>query len=66
MCTGARRATIRSCCTRSARQHPRPGCAECASSPLERVLFPAAIRFKGPGFHSNDYATKSPYARKAS
>lgn len=29
-------------------------CPVCGTSELERVLFPAAIHFKGPGFHNTD------------
>jgi putative FmdB family regulatory protein len=30
-------------------------CAVCGASPVERVLFPVAVHFKGSGFYSTDY-----------
>ena len=30
-------------------------CDECGASPLERVLFPVAVHYKGSGFYSTDY-----------
>jgi putative FmdB family regulatory protein len=35
---------------------PEPkSCAVCGASPIERVLFPVAVHFKGSGFYSTDY-----------
>jgi putative FmdB family regulatory protein len=35
---------------------PSPeGCAICAAGPVEKVLFPVAVHFKGSGFYSTDY-----------
>ena len=35
---------------------PAPeACEVCGASPLEKVLYPAAIHFKGSGFYSTDY-----------
>jgi putative FmdB family regulatory protein len=35
---------------------PMPdGCAVCGASPVERVLYPVAVHFKGSGFYSTDY-----------
>lgn len=35
---------------------PAPdGCEECGAGPLERVLYPVAVHFKGSGFYSTDY-----------
>jgi putative FmdB family regulatory protein len=34
---------------------PPPKCEVCGEGPLERVLYPVAIHFKGPGFYSTDY-----------
>lgn len=35
---------------------PGPGeCQICGESPIEKVLYPAAIHFKGSGFYSTDY-----------
>jgi len=30
-------------------------CQVCGASPVEKVLYPAAIHFKGSGFYSTDY-----------
>jgi putative FmdB family regulatory protein len=30
-------------------------CEVCGESPVEKVLYPAAIHFKGSGFYSTDY-----------
>jgi putative FmdB family regulatory protein len=35
---------------------PQPEtCETCGAGPLERVLFPVAVHFKGSGFYSTDY-----------
>jgi putative FmdB family regulatory protein len=34
---------------------PPSGCQICGASPLTKVLYPAAIHFKGSGFYSTDY-----------
>jgi predicted nucleic acid-binding Zn ribbon protein len=35
---------------------PQPSeCQICGAAPLEKVLYPAAIHFKGSGFYSTDY-----------
>jgi putative FmdB family regulatory protein len=35
---------------------PGPGkCDVCGASPLERVLHPVAVHYKGSGFYSTDY-----------
>ncbi|MDQ3671065.1 MAG: zinc ribbon domain-containing protein [Actinomycetota bacterium] len=31
------------------------GCATCGAGPLEKILFPVAVHFKGSGFYSTDY-----------
>jgi putative FmdB family regulatory protein len=41
---------------------PPPGCEVCQAGPLERVLYPVAVHFKGSGFYSTDYGRG---ARKA-
>jgi putative FmdB family regulatory protein len=35
------------------------GCAACGASPVERVLSPVAVHFKGSGFYSTDYGRRS-------
>ena len=35
---------------------PQPSeCQICGAAPVEKVLYPAAIHFKGSGFYSTDY-----------
>lgn len=34
---------------------PPAGCEVCGASPVERVLYPPAVHFKGSGFYSTDY-----------
>jgi putative FmdB family regulatory protein len=31
------------------------GCEVCGEGPLERVLYPVAVHFKGSGFYTTDY-----------
>ena len=34
---------------------PAEACEVCGASPVTKVLYPAAIHFKGSGFYSTDY-----------
>ena len=34
---------------------PASECQICGASPIDKVLYPAAIHFKGSGFYSTDY-----------
>jgi putative FmdB family regulatory protein len=34
---------------------PPETCETCGSGPLQRVLYPVAVHFKGSGFYSTDY-----------
>ena len=36
-----------------------PVCEVCAEGPVERVLYPVAVHFKGSGFYSTDYGRGS-------
>ena len=46
---------------------PRPQkCEVCAASPLERVLHPVAVHYKGSGFYSTDYGRGGRKATKDS
>jgi predicted nucleic acid-binding Zn ribbon protein len=36
-----------------------PKCEVCGEGPLERVLYPVAVHFKGSGFYSTDYGRGS-------
>ena len=39
---------------------PAPeGCETCGEGPVQRVLFPVAVHFKGSGFYSTDYGRGS-------
>ena len=42
---------------------PAEACEVCGASPVEKVLFPVAVHFKGSGFYSTDYGRG---ARKSS
>jgi putative FmdB family regulatory protein len=34
---------------------PAQACEDCGAGPVEKVLFPVAVHFKGSGFYSTDY-----------
>jgi putative FmdB family regulatory protein len=34
-------------------------CETCGAGPVEKILFPVAVHFKGSGFYTTDYARKS-------
>ena len=34
---------------------PSEVCAVCGAGPVEKILFPVAVHFKGSGFYSTDY-----------
>jgi putative FmdB family regulatory protein len=38
---------------------PPERCEVCGEAPLERVLYPVAVHFKGSGFYSTDYGRGS-------
>ena len=38
---------------------PPDRCEICEEAPLERVLYPVAVHFKGSGFYSTDYGRGS-------
>jgi putative FmdB family regulatory protein len=38
---------------------PPEVCAVCGRGPVERVLYPVAVHFKGSGFYSTDYGRGS-------
>jgi putative FmdB family regulatory protein len=38
---------------------PPAGCEVCGEGPVERVLYPVAVHFKGSGFYSTDYGRGS-------
>ena len=40
-------------------EEPPAGCETCGAGPLERVLYPVAVHFKGSGFYTTDYGRGS-------
>jgi len=38
---------------------PPEACEVCGAAPVERVLYPVAVHFKGSGFYSTDYGRGS-------
>ncbi len=38
---------------------PASSCEVCGASPVEKVLFPVAVHFKGSGFYATDYGRGS-------
>jgi putative FmdB family regulatory protein len=38
---------------------PVDSCETCGASPVEKLLFPVAVHFKGSGFYSTDYGRGS-------
>jgi putative FmdB family regulatory protein len=34
---------------------PAETCTTCGAGPVEKILFPVAVHFKGSGFYSTDY-----------
>jgi putative FmdB family regulatory protein len=43
---------------------PPETCEVCGEGPVERVLYPVAVHFKGSGFYSTDYGRGSRKAGK--
>jgi putative FmdB family regulatory protein len=37
---------------------PVDACTTCGAGPVEKLLFPVAVHFKGSGFYSTDYGKK--------
>lgn len=38
---------------------PAEKCEACGASPVEKILFPVAVHYKGSGFYSTDYGRGS-------
>jgi putative FmdB family regulatory protein len=38
---------------------PAESCETCGASPVEKVLFPVAVHYKGSGFYATDYGRGS-------
>ena len=43
---------------------PADTCVTCGAGPVEKLLFPVAVHFKGSGFYSTDYGSKKTKAAK--
>ena len=37
---------------------PAEACVTCGEGPVEKLLFPVAVHFKGSGFYSTDYGSR--------
>ncbi len=37
---------------------PADSCPTCGAGPVEKLLFPVAVHFKGSGFYSTDYGSR--------
>ena len=46
---------------------PASVCETCGAGPVEKILFPVAVHFKGSGFYATDYGrgSRKPSARTA-
>jgi putative FmdB family regulatory protein len=42
---------------------PAENCVTCGAGPVEKLLFPVAVHFKGSGFYSTDYGSKKTKAK---
>ena len=42
---------------------PAETCVTCGAGPVEKLLFPVAVHFKGSGFYSTDYGRGSAKAK---
>jgi putative FmdB family regulatory protein len=45
---------------------PAEACTICGAGPVEKLLFPVAVHFKGSGFYSTDYGSRKAKAAKES
>jgi putative FmdB family regulatory protein len=43
---------------------PAETCVTCGAGPVEKLLFPVAVHFKGSGFYSTDYGSRKSKAAK--
>ena len=43
---------------------PAETCVVCGEGPVEKLLFPVAVHFKGSGFYSTDYGSRKSKAAK--
>jgi putative FmdB family regulatory protein len=42
---------------------PAEMCVTCGAGPVEKLLFPVAVHFKGSGFYSTDYGSRKTKAK---
>jgi putative FmdB family regulatory protein len=42
---------------------PPEACVTCGAAPVEKLLFPVAVHFKGSGFYSTDYGSRRAKAK---
>lgn len=42
---------------------PAETCPMCGAGPVEKLLFPVAVHFKGSGFYSTDYGSRKTKAK---
>jgi len=42
---------------------PSERCEVCGKSPVEKVLYPVSVHFKGSGFYSTDYGSRKTKAK---
>ena len=42
---------------------PAETCVTCGEGPVEKLLFPVAVHFKGSGFYSTDYGSRKAKAK---
>jgi putative FmdB family regulatory protein len=45
---------------------PAEKCEVCSASPVEKVLYPVSVHFKGSGFYSTDYGRGSGKKKESS
>jgi len=43
---------------------PADTCPTCGAGPVEKLLFPVAVHFKGSGFYSTDYGSRKANAKE--
>ena len=44
---------------------PSETCVTCGAAPVEKILFPVAVHFKGSGFYSTDYGRAKKEAKES-
>jgi putative FmdB family regulatory protein len=44
---------------------PADTCVTCGAGPVEKLLFPVAVHFKGSGFYSTDYGSRKTKAKES-